>query len=58
MSRIFGINQNESINSPGSSINSLVKNDISNTKPIKKPKPILVATIGPGELFGDYEIFN
>lgn len=44
--------------SPGNSINSLIRNDLSGNKGNKKPKPALVTLIGPGELFGDYEAFN
>lgn len=56
--KIYGAKHLDGKHSPGSSINSLVKNDIANTKRIRKPKPILVAVIGPGEIFGDYEAFS
>ncbi len=35
-----------------------MKNDFAGgNKLIKKPKPVLVALLGPGEIFGDYEAF-
>ncbi len=44
--------------SPGNSINSLLRNDLSGNRGNKKPKPALVTLIGPGEVFGDYEALN
>ena len=58
MPRIYGAKHQEGKHSPGSSINCLVKNDIASTKPVRKARPVLVAVIGPGEIFGDYETFN
>ena len=56
--KVFGSKHSEDKHSPGSSINSLVRNDIASTKREKKVKSVLVAVIGQGEIFGDYETFN
>lgn len=58
MPRIFGVKHPEASHSPGSSINCLVRNDITSNRQHRKMKPVLVAVIGPGEIFGDYEAFN
>jgi CRP-like cAMP-binding protein len=42
----------------GVSLNCLVKNEFTGKKVIRQPKPIKVAILGPGEIFGDYEAFN
>lgn len=45
------------IQTPGSSLNCLVNNDFCGTK-VRKTKPAIVALLGPGEIFGEYEACN
>ncbi len=58
MPQVYGSQQESRKASPGSSINSLIKNDYTAAKPPKKQPPILVAIIGTGEIFGDFECCN
>lgn len=37
---------------------SIVRNDLTGKKPAKKSLPFVVATLGPGELYGDYECYG
>lgn len=42
----------------GKPLASFVRNDLAGKKPGKKTIPFVVATLGPGELFGDYESYG
>lgn len=36
----------------------MVRGDFTSKRVIRQPKPVKVAILGPGEIFGDYEAFN
>jgi hypothetical protein len=36
----------------------MIRNELAGKKTIKKSLPFVVATLGPGELFGDYECYG
>jgi hypothetical protein len=42
----------------GKPLASFIRNDLAGRKPAKKSLPFIVATLGPGELFGDYECYG
>ena len=48
----------EKVPNPGSSLNCLVMNEFSGHRNAKRAKPTLVALLGPGEIFGEYEAFK